>query len=128
MGVLVVAGVLLIAQDQETLRVRTALAADDPRFTEYLARLLVAPVTSGDSYTVYTNGNTAFPAMLAAISRARERVSFETYIYDTGDVAERFTSAFETAAWRGVAVRLVLDSVGAQKMSGDYIDRLTKAG
>ncbi len=47
---LMIAGALVIAQDQETLRVRTPLAADDPRFPEYLAHLLGAPLTSGNLY------------------------------------------------------------------------------
>ena len=45
---LVIAGGLLIAQDQETLRVRTELPASDAQFPEYLARLLGAPLTTGD--------------------------------------------------------------------------------
>ena len=48
-ALLVIAGGLLIAQDQETLRVRTELPAADPQFPDYLARLLGAPVTSGDA-------------------------------------------------------------------------------
>ena len=35
-GLLIVAGGLLIAQDQDTLRVRTSLAAGDAQFPEYL--------------------------------------------------------------------------------------------
>src|SRR5687767_13045465 len=113
---LLLAGALAIAQDQETLRVKTTLSAADPRFPEYLARLLGAPLTTGDAYTVHTNGDATFPAMLAAIERARERVSFETYVYSPGEVADRFTAAFESAARRGVQVQMVLDSVGANKL------------
>jgi cardiolipin synthase len=125
---LVIAGALAIAQDQETLRVRTALAAGDPRFPEYLARLLGAPLTSSDSYVVHTNGDGAFPAMLDAIGRARHRISFETYVYDSGEVADRFTAAFEAAARRGVDVRLVLDSIGAKKIDPAHVERLKAAG
>jgi cardiolipin synthase len=125
---LVIAGALVIAQDQETLRVRTSLAAADPRFPEYLARLLGAPLTSGDAYIVHTDGSAAFPAMLEAIGRARHRVSFETYVYESGDTAERFTAAFEEAARRGVEVRIVLDSIGAKKIDPAHVDRLRQAG
>ena len=127
-GLLVVAAGLLIAQDQETLRIRTSLAADDPRFPQYLARLLGHPVTTGDAYEVLTNGDAAFPAMLAAIDAAKHRVSFEGYIYDgTGEVAGRFTSALEAAARRGAEVRLVFDSVGA-KVDPEHVTRLEAAG
>jgi cardiolipin synthase len=119
---------LLIAQDQETLRVKTSVAATDPRFPEYLARLIGHPLTSGDAYTVHTNGDKAFPAMLAAIGSARYRIAFETYIYDTGETAEQFTSAFAAAARRGVDVRMVLDSIGAKNIDPDHLTQLQDAG
>ena len=123
-----IAGGLLIAQDQETLRVRTSLAAADTQFPEYLARLLGAPLTTGDSYIVHTDGAAAFPAMLDAINRAKHRISFETYVYQSGTVADQFTAAFEAAARRGVNVRLVLDSIGANKTDPDHMERLERAG
>jgi cardiolipin synthase A/B len=123
-----IAGALAIAQDQETLKVRTSLAAGDPEFPGYLSRLLGAPLTSGDAYTVLTNGDAAFPAMLDAISRARHRVSFETYVYDRGEIADRFSAAFEQACRRGVQVRMVLDSLGANRIDPADVERLEKAG
>ena len=119
---------LVIAQDQETLRVRTSLAATDSAFPGYLAKLSGHPLTSGDRYTVLTNGDAAFPAMLEAIAAARHRVSFEGYIYDSAsDVARRFTDAFVAAAERGLEVRLVFDHFGA-KVSDDEVARLERAG
>jgi cardiolipin synthase len=127
-GLIVVGMGLVIAQDQETLRVKTSLAATDPRFPAYLAKLSGHPLTSGDSYTVLTNGDRAFPEMLAAIQGARHRVAFEGYIYtSTDDVARRFTEAFIAAAQRGVDVRLVFDSFGA-KVADEDVKRLTQAG
>jgi cardiolipin synthase len=125
---IVIAGALLIAQDQETLRVRTPLAASDAALPEYLARLLGAPLTNGDAYVVHTDGPATFAAMLDAINEAEHRVSFETYVYNSGVVADRFTAAFEAAARRGVNVRLVLDSIGAQDIDSDHVDRLAAAG
>ena len=118
---------LLIAQDQETLRVRTSVAAEDPQFPQYLSRLVGHPLTSGDAYTVLTNGDVAFPAMLAAIDGAKHRISFEGYIFDAGEIGERFTTAFEAAARRGVDVRLIFDSVGAT-VDEAHLERLERAG
>ena len=47
---------LAIAQDQETLRVRTPIGAEDPRFPSYLTRLLGHALTEGDTVLVHTNG------------------------------------------------------------------------
>jgi cardiolipin synthase len=126
--VLLLAAGMVIAQDQETLRVRTSVAAEDQAFPQYLSRLLGHPLTSGDAYTVLTDGDAAFPVMLSAIERARHRIRFEGYIYDSaGEVGERFTSAFEAAARRGVDVELLFDSVGGAVESA-HVERLERAG
>lgn len=127
--VLIIIGMgLVIAQDQETLRVRTSVAATDDVFPGYLAKLSGHPLTTGDGYTVLTNGDAAFPAMLAAIDAAQRRVAFEGYIYNSeSEIAGKFTEAFIAAAGRGVEVRLVFDSLGA-KVSKDDTQRLEKAG
>ena len=125
---IVIAVGLVIAQDQETLRIRTPVAADDPSFPKYLATLIGDPLTSGDTYTVLTNGDKALPAMLAAIDAAQHRIAFETYIYDAGEAGELFTTALEAAARRGVECHLVLDSVGASTMDERHIQRLEQAG
>jgi cardiolipin synthase len=126
-AVAVIGAGLLLAQDQETLRVRTSVAAEDSQFPLYLSRLLGHPLTTGDSYAVLTDGDVAFPEMLRAIDAAQHRISFEGYIYDVGEVGERFTAAFEAAAQRGVEVRLVFDSVGVA-LDEAMIDRLERAG
>jgi cardiolipin synthase len=125
--IVIVAG-LLIAQDQETLRVKSPLDAADARFPQYLANLLGHRLTANGSYVVLTNGDHAFPPMIAAIEHAKERIGLETYIYEQGEVGTRFTDALEAAARRGVKVRLVLDAIGSKKMSADDIKRLEDAG
>jgi len=127
-GFIVVGVGLVIAQDQQTLRVRTSLAATDAEFPAYLAKLSGHPLTSGDSYTVLTNGDAAFPAMLTAIGAAKHRVAFEGYVFSSNsDIARKFSDAFEAAARRGVDVRLVFDSIGA-KVAKEDIARLERAG
>jgi cardiolipin synthase A/B len=127
-GLIVLAAGLLLAQDQETIRIKSALAVDDPRFPQYAANLLGHRLTSNDAYVVHTNGDRAFPAMLAAIEHARDRIAIETYIYAKGEVGTKFTDALEAAARRGVRVHIVLDSVGSKKMSSDDEKRLKAAG
>jgi cardiolipin synthase len=124
----VVALLLMLAQDQETLKVQSAVGADEPRHSAYLAALVGAPLTRGNHYDVLTNGDQIFPAMLEAIRGAKRRISFETYIYDVGEVATQFTSALEEAARRGVPVNLVVDSVGGSGMEAEDIKRLEAAG
>lgn len=123
-----VALLLMFAQDQETLKIRSAVAADDPRHPAYVSALIGAALSRGNRYDVLTNGDQFFPAMLDAIRGAKRRVSFETYIYDKGQVGDQFTSALEDAAHRGVHVNLVVDSVGAGRMKAEDVKRLEAAG
>jgi cardiolipin synthase len=126
---LVAAVLLLLAQDQQTLTIRTAVPAEDPRHQAYLAALVGGDLSRGNRYIVHTNGDQFFPAMLNAIRSARTRVSFESYIYKSGTaIAEEFTRAFEEAARRGVTVNLVLDAVGSSSLSDDDLERLREAG
>src|SRR5688572_26752498 len=104
---------LAIAQDQETLRLRSAHAAGEPVTPAYLASLVGGELTHGNRYDVLTNGDQVFPAMLEASNRAERRISFETYVYDAGALAETFTTALESAARRGVQVDIVLDEIGS---------------
>jgi len=47
---LIVAGVLEVAQDQETIRIRSKNAAEDPLFPGYVSALLGTVATDGNHY------------------------------------------------------------------------------
>jgi len=123
----VVGILLLIAQDQDTLRVDSPVAASDPGFADYLASLAGTVARDGDSYTVLRNGDEVYPAMLADLAEARSRIVFETYVFSDGAVSRQFVAAFEAAARRGVSVRLLLDSVGSS-LPKESEERLAQAG
>jgi cardiolipin synthase len=124
----VVAVGLFLAQDQITLRVRSAVSAEDPTHAAYVASLVGTELSHGNHFDVLTNGVEIFPAMLSAIEAAKRRISFESYIYDTGEIANRFTEALERAARRGVKINIVVDAVGGSSMEGDHVNRLRDAG
>src|SRR6185503_17919822 len=88
---LVIVGlVLYLAQDPATVHVESQVAATDARFPDYVASLVGAPVHEGDAYTALHNGDEAYPAMLAAIDGAKARVNFETYVFNKGEIADKF--------------------------------------
>jgi cardiolipin synthase len=124
----VLAMFLMLAQDQVTLKVRSDVGAAEPRHPAYIAGLVGADLTYGNDFDVLTNGDAIFPAMLEAIRNAKRRISFETYIYEAGEVATQFTTALEEAARRGVRVSLVVDAVGGSAMKEEDVERLKAAG
>lgn len=123
----VIGVLLLIAQDQHTLRVDSPVEASDPRFADYLASLVGTVARDGDAYTVLRNGDQVYPAMLADLAEARSRIVFETYVFSDGAVGRQFVDAFEAAARRGVTVRVLLDSVGSS-LAKENEEQLTTAG
>jgi cardiolipin synthase A/B len=125
-GVAIFAGLLLIAQDQDTLRVESPVDAADPRFADYVASLVGAAVEPGDAYVVLRNGE-AFPPMLEAIKQATSRINFETYVFKDETIGEQFLQELEQAARRGVNVRMILDPIGSV-LSDANQERLKTAG
>jgi cardiolipin synthase A/B len=67
------------------------------------------PVGEG-KVTTYTFGTDLYDDMLAAIDGARRQILFETYIWKGDVVGQRFKTALEAAAARGVEVYCIYDS------------------
>jgi cardiolipin synthase len=66
------------------------------------------PVGQGE-VTTYTFGNDLYADMLAAIDGAQRQILFETYIWKGDEVGQRFKTALEQAAARGVEVYCIYD-------------------
>ena len=124
----IVAVLLMVAQDQLTLKIESAHAAEDPKFPGYVSALLGAHPTGGNTYTVLTNGDQIFPPMLEAVKGAQRRISFESYIYNEGTIGRQFTDAFIAAAKRGVQVHMVVDAMGSSKIPKEWQENLKAAG
>ena len=103
-------------------------SSDDPQFIRSMSLLLGPPVTSGNRYRVLLNGDEIFPAMLEGIRSANETITFETFIYWSGEIGEQFATALSDKARSGVAVHVLLDWVGCKKMDRRYLDELRQAG
>ena len=67
------------------------------------------PVGDGE-VTTYMFGTDLYDAMIAAIDGAQHQILFETYIWKADEVGQRFKSALEAAAARGVEVYLIYDA------------------
>lgn len=107
-------------------------AAARSRHVEHLRTrlegLLGIPFTNGNTVTPLRNGREIFPAMLDAIAGARSTVELLTFVYWTGEIAERMADALAEKAREGVEVRLLLDALGAYPMRKDLIERMDAAG
>ena len=128
--VLTVLGLNLMGNGDKKIRrkVEPAYAVADPQFVRAMGALLGPPLERGNRTDTLVNGDQIFPAMLEAIGSARRTITFETYIYWSGDIGRKFAEALAGRAKAGVKVHILLDWVGSQKMDEALLERMQRAG
>ncbi len=100
----------------------------DPQFERSMSQLLGPPILEGNLVLPLRNGVEIFPAMLEAIAGAERSITFETFIYWAGNIAQKFADALAAAAGRGVKVHLLVDGVGCDCIHGAVLRQMTDAG
>ncbi len=103
-------------------------AIADPQFRREMSVMLGPSIVGGNQVTALQNGAEIFPAMLDAIRGARTSITFETYIYWSGEIAEVFTQALADKARAGVPVSVTVDWIGSAKMDRALLTRMEEAG
>jgi cardiolipin synthase len=103
-------------------------AVQDPEFLRTMNVLLGPTLEPGNRITALQNGDEIFPAMLAAIRSAQHSVTFETYIYWSGQVGKAFADALGERARAGIKVHVLLDWVGAGKLEEADLESMKTAG
>ena len=99
-----------------------------PDFERALGSLLGPGIVGGNAVTELLNGDQIFPPMLAAIQAAQKSITFETYIYWSGDIGKQFADALSERARAGVRVHVLLDWVGSANMDESYLTEMKEAG
>ena len=100
----------------------------DSQFVRVMGSLLGPGMVQGNRVTTLLNGDQVFPAMLSAIRAAKRSITFETYIYWSGEVGRQFAEVLSERARAGVRTHLLLDWVGSGKMEPEMLDAMEKAG
>jgi cardiolipin synthase len=113
-------------------RIRSSLSAPygvrDAGFLRVMGTLVGPAISEGNQVTPFENGDQIFPAMLKAIRGARRTVTFETYIYWSGQVGADFAEALAERARAGVKVHVILDAAGAAKIDQSATAEMRAAG
>ncbi len=99
-----------------------------PQFERSMGVLLGPGITTGNEVVELLNGDQIFPPMLAAIRSARQSITFETYIYWSGDIGKQFAEALSERARAGVRVHVLLDWVGSAKIEKSFLTEMEDAG
>ncbi len=100
----------------------------DPQFVRAMGSLLGPALLEGNRVETLLNGEQIFPAMLQALRTAKKTITFETYIYWSGDIGKAFAEALSDRARNGVRVHVILDWLGSQKMDANALEAMRTAG
>ena len=106
--------------------------------------LLGKPITNGDRFEALHNGDWTFLPMLDAIakakakakakqskakqSKAKQSITFETYIYWSGEIGQAFSKAPAERARSGVKVHVPIDWVGSAKIDEAFLNEIKAPG
>jgi cardiolipin synthase len=86
------------------------------------------PLIGGNQVRALVNGDVFFADMLQAIANAKRTITFESYIFWSGDIGNRFTEALIERAQAGVKVHLLFDALGSGDIDDDWVKRMRAAG
>ena len=103
-------------------------ATHDPQFRRAIGSLLGPALVGGNRVQELLNGDQIFPDMLQAIRSARHSITFETYIYWSGDIGREFADALSERAKAGIKVHVLLDWLGSAKIDDSFLDEMRASG
>ncbi|WP_372618358.1 phospholipase D-like domain-containing protein [Falsiroseomonas sp.] len=105
-----------------------ATGFDEARVVRLFEEAIGTSFTDGNRIERLRNGDQIFPPMLDAIAGARRSVELLTYVYWTGEIAERFAKALADKAREGVPVKVLLDAWGAAPMADGLTSTMEEGG
>lgn len=134
-GTMIVTGILFILGFNLTSlerrvqhKIETTFGIDDPQFARAAGNLLGGTMCEGNKIETIVNGCRYFPAMLEAIRGAQHSITFESFIYVSGDIGNKFSEAMIERCRAGVKVHVLCDWVGSYKMRNSHLKELKDAG
>jgi len=126
--VLTVVRMLLSSEKKIQYEIEHLHPVESDQFLRSISHLLPPNMLAGNRVTPLLNGDRIFPAMLDAISGARQTIVFETFIYWSGQIGQKFVDALSERARAGVKVHVLLDWLGSNKMDEKSVQSMVDAG
>ena len=87
-----------------------------------------SPLVLGNKLLILLDGPATYKAMSDAISKAKDHINFETYIFEDDEIGQKFAGLLLEKQAAGVQVNLIYDSVGSIGTPREFFDRLKAAG
>lgn len=77
---------------------------------------------------IYTSGYDFFPALLHEISRAKNHIHIDIFIFNDDELGRLIADALIDKARQGVEIRLIYDDVGCWKVKNAFFERMRDNG
>ena len=119
---------LTTGEGKITHEIQPLYGAGEPAFRRALGHLLGPAIVPGNQIDTLYNGDEIFPAMLEAIRGARKTITFETFIYWSGEIGKELREALSERARAGVKVHVLLDWAGSLKMDEQLLQGMIDDG
>jgi cardiolipin synthase A/B len=104
------------------------LDCSSQQFIHSLNNVMLSSVHGDCRFEVLTNAGQFYPAMLAAISGARQSINLECYIFRPDETGRQFMNAMMERARAGVVVTIVIDAVGSFSFGLSAVREMRAAG
>jgi cardiolipin synthase len=109
-------------------RVETLYTSAEPQFRRNMNVVFGPPLAPGNRAQALVNGDAFFADMLGAIRGAQKTITFESYIWWSGEIGAEFTQALIERAQAGVKVHLLFDALGSGKIDDASVKAMKAAG
>ena len=109
-------------------RVEPLYTTTDAQFRRNMNVMFGPPLVAGNRTQALLNGDAFFPDMLKAIRGAQKTITFESYIWWSGEIGAEFTRALIERAQAGVKVHLLFDALGSGKIDDESVKAMKAAG
>jgi len=82
----------------------------------------------GNEITILKDGPATFEAIFKALESARKFIHIQYYIFEEGELANRFLTLLRQKKKEGVEIRFLYDGLGSNTLSKSYLNDLVNAG
>ncbi len=107
---------------------RAAPPVGDSLFVRTMEVFTGTHLTDGNHVTVLLNGEQTYPAIWKELRNAKETITLQMYYFEPGKMADTLSAILRERAQHGVAIHMLTDAFGGQKIKQEYVDQLKAAG
>lgn len=112
----------------DNLAIPHAICRDARRLSLMIYKTTKLPLSIASEFDLLVGGDQAFDAICKAIAVAKHTIHVEYYIFEPDTTGTKFRDLLSEKARSGVKVRLLLDWLGARKITREYMAEFLQAG